>query len=121
MRIDKYIWTIRIFKTRSLASKACDNDKVLLNSNITKPSKNVKINDIISIKVIPIWKTFRVVEFPKSRVGLKMVENYVTKTTSIDDLELLNKHEQITKENRSMGIKGRPTKKERRKINKWLY
>ena len=47
MRIDKYIWTIRIFKTRSLASKACDNDKVLLNSNITKPSKNVKINDII--------------------------------------------------------------------------
>ena len=121
MRIDKYVWAIRIFKTRSLASKACSSDKILLNSEIVKPSKKVNVNDIISIKVVPIWRTYKVEDLPKSRLGPKLVVNYVTETTSINELELLKKHEFNLKENRTLGIKGRPTKKDRRDINKWIY
>ncbi len=121
MRIDKFIWSVRVFKTRTLATKACDSGKVLLNSEIIKPSKNVKVNDIISVKVIPIWKTYTIDDLPKSRMGPKLVENYITETTSINDLELLKKHEINIKNSRTLGIKGRPTKKDRRKINKWLY
>ena len=121
MRIDKYLWAVRIFKTRSLANKAFSGEKVLLNSKVIKSSKNVKINDIISVKVIPIWKTYKVKDLPKSRLGPKMLTNYITETTSIKDLELIKKHEINIKNNRTLGIKGRPTKKDRRNINKWLY
>ena len=121
MRIDKFLWAVRIFKTRSLASKACTSDKVLLNSELIKPSKNIKVNDIISVKVIPIWKIYTIDELPKSRVGPKLVENYITETTSINDLELLKKYEINIKNSRTLGIRGRPTKKDRRNINKWLY
>jgi|TARA_B100001094_G_C18177724_1_gene798871 ribosome-associated heat shock protein Hsp15 len=121
MRIDKFIWAVRIFKTRSLASKACTSDKVLLNSEIIKPSKNIKVNDFISVKVIPIWKTYKVKDLPKSRLGPKLLADYIIETTSNNDLELLKKHEINIKDNRTLGIKGRPTKKDRRSINKWLY
>ena len=120
MRIDKFIWDVRIFKTRTLATKACDSGKILLNSEIIKPSKNVNVNDIVSVKVIPIWKTYKIDELPKSRVGQKLVINYITETTSINDLELLKKHEINIKYSRNLGIKGRPTKKDRRNINKWI-
>ena len=121
MRIDKFMWAVRIFKTRSLASKACTSDRVLLNSELIKPSKNIKVNDIISVKVKPIWKTYTIDDLPKSRMGPKLVENYITETTSINDLGLLKKHEINIKNSRTLGIKGRPTKKDRRNINKWLY
>lgn len=121
MRIDKYLWAVRIFKTRSLANKACSSEKVLLNSKIIKSSKNIKVNDIISLKVIPIWKTYKVKDLPKSRLGAKLLTNYITETTSIKDLELLKKHEINIKNNSTLGIRGRPTKKDRRNINKWLY
>jgi len=121
MRIDKFIWAVRVFKTRTLATKACDSGKVLLNSEIIKPSKNVKVNDIISVKVIPIYKTYTIDDLPKSRLSPKLVENYITETTSVDELELLKKHEIYIKDSRTLGIKGRPTKKDRRNIYKWLY
>lgn len=120
MRIDKYIWAVRIYKTRSLATTACNEGKVLLNNEKIKPSKTIKENDIISIKITPIWKTFKIIDFPKSRVGAKLVHNFVIDTTSEEDLVLLENHELIIRQNRSMGIKGRPTKKARRNLGK-LY
>ena len=117
MRVDKYIWAIRIFKTRSIASKACNDGKVLLNNEITKCSKNVKIDDTISIKEIPIWRKFLVLEIPKSRIGPKLVKKVVKEITSEDDLELLNQHKLINQQNRNLGFKGRPTKKERRNLD----
>ena len=121
MRIDKYLWAVRMFKTRSIASKACRSEKVLLNSKIIKSSKNVKVNDIISMRVIPIWKSYKVKDLPKSRLGPKLVTNYITEITSIEDLELLKNHQIYTNNNRTLGTKGRPTKKDRRNINKLLY
>ena len=118
MRIDKYIWCIRIFKTRSLATKACNEGKVLLNNNVVKPGKIIKENDIISVKTIPIWRLFKVLDFPKSRINAKLVSDYAVEITSEDDLLKLKEYQNINKENKYLGIKGRPTKKDRRNINK---
>ena len=118
MRIDKYIWCIRIFKTRSLATRACNEGKVLLNNNIIKPGKIIKENDIISVKTIPIWRLFKVLDFPKSRINAKLVSDYAIEITSEDDLLKLKEYQNINKQNKYLGIKGRPTKKDRRNINK---
>ena len=118
MRIDKYIWCIRIFKTRSLATKACNEGKVLLNNKVIKPGKIIKENDIISVKTIPIWRLFKVLDFPKSRINVKLVSDYAIEITSEDDLFKLKEYQNINKENKYLGIKGRPTKKDRRNINK---
>ena len=119
MRIDKYIWSVRIFKTRSMATKACIEGKVLLNKEIVKGSKLIKTDDEISIKMIPIYRTYRVIESPKTRVGSKLVNNYIIETTSKQELDLLKQYELMKIQNRNLGIKGRPTKKDRRNLNKW--
>lgn len=118
MRIDKFIWAVRLFKTRSLASKACDTEKVKLNGIFVKPSKEVKFGDEISIKVNPIWRTFKVLEIPKSRVGAKLVALNLIETTSEFDLAKLEQVKIQNHQNKILGIKGRPTKKDRRDIDK---
>ena len=118
MRIDKYIWAIRIFKTRSMATKACNSDKVKLNGEPVKPSKLIKQNDIIFIKVVPIWKSFKIIDLPKSRIGPKLVSYYTIETTSKTDLATLEQHKIMNRQNRSLGIMGRPTKKDRRNLGK---
>lgn len=118
MRIDKFIWAVRLFKTRTLASKACDDEKVKLNGAFAKPSKAVAEGNEIAVKVIPIWRTFKVLEIPKSRVGAKLVELYLLETTSETDLQLLEQIQQQQHQNKILGIKGRPTKKVRRNLDK---
>ena len=120
MRIDKYIWAIRLFKTRSLASKACMNEKVKLNGDFIKSSKIVKQNDIIALKLVPIWKVFKIIDLPKTRVGAKLVGDFSKEITSDEDLEVLNQYKLINRQNRNIGIKGRPTKKDRRNLGDWL-
>ena len=120
MRVDKYIWAIRLFKTRSLASKACISEKVKLNGDFIKSSKIVKKNDTIAIKVVPIWKVFKIIDLPKTRVGAKLVGDFSKEISSHEDLEVLNQYELINRQNRSIGIKGRPTKKDRRNLGDWL-
>ena len=120
MRIDKYIWAIRLFKTRSLAAKACVGEKVKLNGDFIKSSKIVKKNDTIAIKVVPIWKVFEIIDLPKTRVGAKLVGDFSKEITSNEDLELLNQYVLTNRRNRTIGIKGRPTKKVRRNLGDWL-
>lgn len=119
MRIDKYIWSTRIYKTRSLASKRCSEEKVLVNTLAIKASKSVKINDVISVKNFPIWRTYKVVDFPKTRVGAKLVNNFIIEITNLKDLEKLHQHEKLIRENKNLNIKGRPTKKDRRNLKKF--
>lgn len=120
MRVDKYIWAIRLFKTRSLASKACMSEKVKLNGDFVKSSKTIKQNDIIAIKVVPIWKFFEIIDLPKTRIGAKLVGDFSREITSDGDLELLKQYQLTNIQNRSIGIKGRPTKKDRRNLGDWL-
>ncbi|TXB65836.1 RNA-binding S4 domain-containing protein [Vicingus serpentipes] len=118
MRIDKYIWAIRLFKTRTLSSKSCADEKVKLNGVfIIKGSKAVNINDEIAIKVIPIWRTFKVLDIPKSRLGAKLVHEYAIETTSEFDLKQLELIQLENRQNKLLGIKGRPTKKDRRDLD----
>ena len=120
MRVDKYIWAVRLFKTRSQASKACNAEKVLINGEIVKASKLLKVNDVISIKSTPIWRTYTVINYPKSRVGPKLVSEFIIESTSISELEKLKQYELVNRQKKSLGIKGRPTKKDRRNLGKWF-
>lgn len=120
MRIDKYTWALRLFKTRSIASKACASEKVKLNDEFSKPSKSVAVGDQISIKVIPIWRTYKVIALPKSRVGAKLVADYLLETTPKDQLAHLEQIIEGNRQNKLLGIKGRPTKKDRRNLDSLL-
>ena len=121
MRIDKYLWVVRLSKTRSIATKLCNADKVKLNGDVVKSAKNVKPKDEIAIRELPIWRTYKVIEFPKSRVGAKLVVDYVEETTPKEDLEKLREVQESNKQNRIDGFRGRPTKKDRRKLDNFKY
>ena len=120
MRIDKYLWSVRLFKTRSIATKACNAGKILLNEHTVKAAKVIKINNVVSIKANPVWRTFKVLDLPKSRVGAKLVANYLLETTAQEVLDLLETIKKENRLNRSISdFKGRPTKKNRRDRNKF--
>lgn len=121
MRIDKYIWCVRLCKTRSIASKLVSDEKVKLNEEFVKSSKVVKIGDVISIKEIPIWRSFKVQDIPKSRVGAPLVKDLIVETTSEHDLTLLEEVKETNRQNLQFGIKGRPTKKNRRNLDGFKY
>lgn len=118
MRIDKYLWCVRLFKTRSLSAKNVEAGNVKIGGEIVKKSsKEIKIDQTFELKTQPIWRTFKVRDIPKSRVGAKLVPDLMVETTNEDDLKLLK---QIQKENsdlRQKGMLGRPTKKNRRNLN----
>lgn len=118
MRLDKFIWAVRLYKTRSMASKACSGDKVKLNGEFSKPGKTLSTGNVIAVKVLPIWKTYQIIDVPKSRVGAKLVNLYVVETTPEDDLQQLKQSQLIIQQNKSLGIKGRPTKRDRRTLDK---
>ena len=118
MRLDKLIWAVRLHKTRSLASKACMTEKVKLNGEFAKPAKSVEIGNEISIKTNPIWRKFNVLALPKSRISAKLVPQFITETTSENDLRQLAQNQLINNQNKLLGIKGRPTKKDRRDLGK---
>lgn len=118
MRIDKYIWTVRLAKTRSLATKLCNDGKVLVNEDVVKASKVIQPTDRISVKFHPIWRDFKIIDIPISRIGAKLVAEHIIETT---DAEILAHYESIlqaNRQNKQLGFKGRPTKKDRRDLDK---
>jgi len=119
MRIDKYCWAVRIFKTRSIANKHCSGSKVKLNEKHIKASKELKINDTLSIKNGPIWQVYEVTGFPKSRVGAPLVNQYLKEVTKAEDIAILEEFHAHQKQLNQLGIKGRPTKLDRRKLKKF--
>lgn len=116
MRIDKFLWSVRIFKTRSLASKACISGKVKLNEKTIKPSKAVVIGNTISIKKGPVEFTYQIISLLKNRVGAKLVKDYIDNITSKEELEKLELIKLRYSYHRAKGM-GRPTKKERRDMD----
>ena len=118
VRLDKYIWCIRLTKTRSLASKLSASGSLKLNDSEVKPSKEVKRGDIIQIKETPIWRSYEVLDFPKSRVGAKLVPDFCRENTGESDLEKLELHRMQMRNWNDPKQKGRPTKKDRRDLDK---
>lgn len=118
IRIDKWLWSIRAYKTRAIATDACRNNKILINGIVAKPSREVKIGDTVSVKKMPVIYSFKVIENIKSRVGAKDIAIYATNITPQEELNKLNQNIVLTLQ-RDRGT-GRPTKKERRDIDELM-
>lgn len=117
LRIDKWLWAVRIYKTRSQSTAACRTGKVKIDGEEIKPSKEVKQDMIITVRTGPIEKTVKVTDLLHKRVGAKIVSNYMKDLTPEEEyakLEAIKSKPSF----RPRG-KGRPTKKERRDIEKW--
>jgi ribosome-associated heat shock protein Hsp15 len=117
VRIDKWLWSTRIFKTRSQATEACKSGKVYVNEQIVKPSREIHMDDVILVQLGPLKKTVKVIGLLKNRVGAKLVPDYLEDLTPAEEYEKVKKMHELNYEVRDRGI-GRPTKKERRLIEK---
>ncbi|WP_242132960.1 RNA-binding S4 domain-containing protein [Aestuariivivens marinum] len=116
MRIDKYLWCVRYFKTRSLATTACKKGQVKINKDIAKPSREVYPQDKIEIRKNQINYTFTINDVPDNRVGAKLVDIYRTDTTPKEAFEAQELLQYAKDYYRKKGV-GRPTKKDRRDID----
>lgn len=119
MRIDKYLWTIRYFKTRNLATIACKKGQVKINDSSIKPSKEVFIGEKVSVRKNQITYILKVIDIPSSRVGAKLVDLYrkdITPATAYESQELVKASKDYY---RKKGM-GRPTKKDRRDIDDYI-
>lgn len=117
-RIDKWLWSVRAFKTRSLATDACRAGKVKVGDVPVKPSREAKVNMEITINQGPIKRTLKVIALLQKRVGAKLVSQYMEDLTPPEEYQKL---EAIKNQPASrLPGTGRPTKKERRDIGDWL-
>ncbi len=117
IRIDKYLWAIRAFKTRTLAADACKGGKVKMDGNAVKASREVKIGDIIELKVAGMNKVIEVKDIIKNRLKASLAVEKYDDITPPEELERVELIRQMKTEHRDRGA-GRPTKKERRDIDR---
>ncbi len=121
VRIDKFLWSVRLFKTRSAAAEACSKGHVEINGHPAKASKEVKTGDTISVKFKVIKRTYRIKELIDRRVGAKLVENYIEEITPEDELlklKLYQEYQRTAVPRRTE--KGRPTKRDRRQWDRYF-
>lgn len=116
MRLDKFLWCVRKYKTRSIATEAIRKERVSVNGELAKPSRTVKPGDEVAFKKEGITFMLKVKDLPKSRLGAKLVDNYIEDTTSAEELEKQEFMRMMQNFNRQRGT-GRPTKKERRDLD----
>ena len=116
IRLDKYLWAVRIFKTRSDAADAVRNNRVLVNGSYAKPSREVRQGDIITVKRMPVTYQYKVLDLVSSRQPAKNVPNYCLNITPQEELDKLTVPRETIFVFRERGT-GRPTKKERREID----
>ncbi|MBO8474479.1 MAG: RNA-binding S4 domain-containing protein [Bacteroidetes bacterium] len=114
-RIDKYLWAIRVFKTRTDATDACKGGKVRLNGNDVKPSRTVACGDIINVRKGAVLYSYKVVATIEKRVGAKLVPEYAENITPQDELDKLRHPVETFFLKRDPGT-GRPTKRDRRQM-----
>jgi len=115
LRIDKWLWAVRVFKTRSLASDACRAGKVKIKDQAVKPSRTIMVDDIISVSMPPVMRKIKVIALLQTRVSAKLVSNFMEDLTPLEEykkIELLKDHRFMQRDRGT----GRPTKKERRDI-----
>jgi ribosome-associated heat shock protein Hsp15 len=117
IRIDKFLWSVRIYKTRSIASDECRKGKIIINNVQVKPSRIILKNEIIYIKKVPVVFTYRVIEPIENRVSASLVEHYIEDLTTEEERAKLDIRQSVGIVYRDKGS-GRPTKKDRRVIDK---
>ena len=119
VRVDKYLWAMRIYKTRSIAADACKNGRITMGGVQIKPSRTFKIGDQFSVRKGPITYTYQVLQLSENRLGAKLVPEYMQDITTPDQLEILELAQLAGKTGRDRGT-GRPTKKDRRDIEEFF-
>lgn len=120
IRIDKFLWAVRLFKTRSTAGDACRNGKILINDYPVKSSRIVSIGEIFVVKKNPVIFTFIIKNLLENRIGPKLVDDFIENLTSLEELQKMDSNSKVIFVKRDRGT-GRPTKKERREIDKLDY
>ena len=119
MRIDKYLWCVRFYKTRNKASQACKKGHVFIRGAKVKPSQEVLVGDNIRIRKNQISFEIKVIDIPDSRVAAKLVFQFYMDQTPKENLEHVEKLRYAQKHYRKKGL-GRPTKKDRRELDDFL-
>lgn len=117
-RIDKWLWAVRIFKTRALASEACAGGKIKIDGTAVKASRNIKASDIIQIRKGVIKYIYRVKKTAEKRMGAKLVPDFLEDVTPKEELAKLKSAQKQPIQTREKGL-GRPTKRERRNMDKF--
>ena len=118
MRIDQYLWAVRYFKSRSIATKACKKGQVRVNDQDVKPSREVFPMDKIILRKEQVNLTLDVLDIPKSRVGAKLVDLYRVNTTPKDAFKQ-NELQNLAQDYYRQKGEGRPTKKDRRDLDEY--
>ena len=116
IRLDKYLWAVRVFKTRSDAADAIRQNRVLVNDSYAKPSREVKVGDMISVRRERVHYSYKVLDLVSSRQPAKNVPMYCLNCTPQEELDKLNVPHETIFVFRERGM-GRPTKKDRRNID----
>ena len=116
VRIDKWMWATRIFKTRTIALEACKKNRISVGGVNVKPSRMIKAGDVISVRKPPITYSFRVLDLADKRMGAKLVPKYLENITPPEEYEILEMNKISGFVNRARGL-GRPTKKDRRELD----
>lgn len=119
MRIDKFLWCVRYYKTRSLAADEVKKNRVWVNDELAKASKEVIVGDKVKVRKNQILYEFEVLQIPKSRMGAKLVSLYIKDRTDKEQIEELKLRRSSQDYYRAQGT-GRPTKKDRRELDDFM-
>jgi len=116
-RIDKWLWAVRIFKTRALANKACAGGKVKIDSIAVKASRKIQIGNIVQVRKGVVKYMYKVCQISEKRIGAKLVPDFLEDITPEEELAKLKTSQKQPIQTREKG-QGRPTKRERRMMDK---
>ncbi|MGQ8336315.1 RNA-binding S4 domain-containing protein [Sunxiuqinia sp. A32] len=119
VRVDKWIWAVRLFKTRSQATEACKKGRVMIDDISVKPSRILKVGDVVKIKKQPVTYSFKVLKLAEKRMGAKLVSEFLEDITAPEELEVLEVQKNMGWFQRDKGT-GRPTKKDRRDLDNFF-
>lgn len=118
VRVDKWLWAVRVFKTRTVATEACKKGRVMIDGVAVKPSRTVKPGDVVQVRKPPVTYSFKVLAVTQNRLGAKLVPDYMENVTPRSQLDLLDVVKISGFIDRRKGL-GRPTKREGRELQEF--
>lgn len=118
VRIDKWLWAMRIFKTRTIATEACKKGRVSVGDTVVKPSRMISVGDIVKVRKSPVTFSFEVLALTENRLGARLVPDYMRNVTPQSELDLLEVVKISGFVDRAKGL-GRPTKREGRELSRF--
>jgi len=119
VRIDKWLWAVRLYKTRNKATEACKKGRIIIGDLPVKPSREIQSGEIVKIKRPPITRSYKILSIAEKRMSASKISEFVEEVTPDEEIELLNMQKHMRVLSRKPGA-GRPTKKERRDMDSFF-